>query len=148
MALAWDKTQSNARLDTCPAEHEIEILARVAWVQAAYGHAQCPGALEPSRVVELARKTVAYDPRNADYQRALGMALHRAGSHEEARAAFQRSLDLRTHDDAFTLFGLAMTQDALGNRAVGQQAYERALARARATYPGHPGFTFFGREGT
>jgi tetratricopeptide (TPR) repeat protein len=125
--------------DTCPAEYEMEILGRVAWVQAAYGHAQCPGALEPSRVVELARRAVAYDPRRADYQLALGMALLRTGSHEEARAAFQRSLDLRAKDDAFSLLGLAMTHRALGNTSTAQQALERARSRALETFPMYPG---------
>jgi serine/threonine protein kinase/Flp pilus assembly protein TadD len=132
-------------IDAAPGEAEMEIVSRVAWAQAAYGHARCPGALEPSRVVELARRAVAYDPRRADYQLALGMALHRAGSHDEAREAFQRSLDLRPRDDAFTLFGLAMTQDALGNAAAAQETVERALSRARDTYPNHPGFALFKR---
>jgi hypothetical protein len=121
-------------------------LARTAWAQAAYGHAQCPGALEPSRVVELARKAVAYDPHNADYQRALGMALHREGSHEEARAAFQRSLDRRTHDDAFSLLGLAMAQNALGNPNEAREAYDRARERGARTSPQHTGFLMLQSE--
>ena len=60
-------------------------------------------------------------------------------------SAFERSLDLRAQDDAFTLFGLAMAQNALGNAPEGREAHERALARARDTYPNHAGLAFFSR---
>jgi tetratricopeptide (TPR) repeat protein len=128
------------------ADGPTEIRGQVAWAQAAYGHTRCPDLFDSARTAELAREAVAYDPLNADYQRALGMALHRAGSHEEARDAFLRSLDLRTHDDVLSLLRLAMAQNALGNGEEGREAYDRARERAALTYPRHPGILMLQSE--
>ena len=118
----------------------------MAWTQAAYGHERCPEALRLTEAVELGRETVAFDPRNADFHRALGMALYRTGAHEEAREAFLRSLELRTQEDAFSLLGLAMAQEALANTARASELFERGRERARETFPQHPGLILLQNE--
>jgi tetratricopeptide (TPR) repeat protein len=122
------------------AQDPNEIRNLVAWAQAAYGAEQCPGVFKPEAVIELARKAVGYDPRNPDSHRSLGMALHRAGFHDEARDAFLRSLDLRSHDDAFSRLGLAMAYHALDEAQEASLAYDRGRERGLQVFPGHPGF--------
>jgi tetratricopeptide (TPR) repeat protein len=82
---------------------------------------------DPKRAVELARKAVETAPREGAYWNTLGAAHYRAGSWQDAIAALEKSMELRTGGDAFDWFFLGMAHQKLGKKAEARQWYDRAV---------------------
>jgi tetratricopeptide (TPR) repeat protein len=89
----------------------------------------CPEAKlrDPSRAVELARKAVQLDPKEANYWNTLGAAHYRAGDGKAAIAALDWSRELKKAGDAEDWFFLAMAHQKLGNHEEARKAYDQAL---------------------
>jgi tetratricopeptide (TPR) repeat protein/tRNA A-37 threonylcarbamoyl transferase component Bud32 len=67
------------------------------------------------RAIEVAKKTVLAEPRNANYWNTLGVACYRAGQYAEALQAFDKSMMLRDGGDGFDWFFVAMAHWKLHN---------------------------------
>jgi tetratricopeptide (TPR) repeat protein len=81
----------------------------------------------PGEAVRLARKAVDLAPYKRSFWNTLGAAHYRAGSWQDAIAALEKSMELRTGGDAFDWFFLAMAYQKLDKKAEARQWYDRAL---------------------
>jgi uncharacterized protein HemY len=93
----------------------------------------CPdaGLRNPHRAAQLAEKAVELIPEGSDNWAALGVARYRDSQWEEARRAFDKSLQLgvgHVHwSDAIDWFFLAMSNWRLGQQDQARQCYDRAV---------------------
>jgi serine/threonine protein kinase/uncharacterized protein HemY len=100
-------------------------------------HSNCPDARlrNPRRAAELAEKAVELEPQASNYWTALGIARYRESQWQEARIAFDKSLQLGTNSmggglrwaDAIDWFFLAMCHQQMGQQEQARQCYERAV---------------------
>jgi serine/threonine protein kinase/Flp pilus assembly protein TadD len=89
-----------------------------------------PAILDAGRAVELARKTVAREPKNAAYWNTLGVALYRSGDWDQAAEALGRSRELLGKDEPRNAFFLAMARWRHGDRDKARALLKRAVAAA------------------
>ena len=94
-----------------------------------------PELRNPPHAVELAETAVGLDPSQSRYLETLGMARYRAGQWAEARAAFERSMELRDGGDAQAWWFLAMIHFQLGETRAARDWYERAAEHVARTEP-------------
>ena len=110
-----------------------ETVARARWLYAAgtYAHA----AKVYREAIAIEGKITYMEPPWWYYpvHQSLGAALYRAGKYSEARQAFTTAL-AHSPNNGWVLYGLAETEQALGNKA------QAAAARAalRKTWAGNP----------
>ena len=98
--------------------------ATEAYAELSMIHSNCPDARlrNPRRAAELAEKAVELEPQVSNHWTALGIARYREGQWQEARTAFDKSLQLGTGSsggafrwaDAIDWFFLAMSHWQLG----------------------------------
>jgi serine/threonine protein kinase/Flp pilus assembly protein TadD len=96
----------------------------VAWFLATYAD---PRFQNPERAVLLAKKAVALAPQNGSFWGTLGTAYYRARQWQDAVAALEKSMHLRSGGDSFDWFFLAMAHQQLGDPAKARHWYERAV---------------------
>ena len=85
--------------------------------------------------MELAEKAVEIEPQASNYWTVLGIARYRESQWQEARTAFDKSLQLGTdssggafrYADAIDWFFLAMSNWQLGQKDEARQCYDRAV---------------------
>ncbi|MBX6313784.1 MAG: tetratricopeptide repeat protein [Isosphaeraceae bacterium] len=107
----------------------------LAWFLATCPH---PEVRSPAKAVELARKAIAFDPREGNTWNTLGAALYRAGDLPAADDALIRAMRLRAGGDSYDWFFLAMIRWRTGDREQAEHLYDRALAWWQANRPGDP----------
>ncbi len=83
---------------------------------------------DPSRAVNLAKQTVELRPKEGNNWNTLGVANYRSGDWKEARAALEKSMELRKGGDAFDWIFQAMTQWRLDQKKEARNWYEKADA--------------------
>jgi WD40 repeat protein/Tfp pilus assembly protein PilF len=94
---------------------------------------------DPARAVDLARRAVDLAPGHASYLNTLGVALYRAGRHDEAVPVLERSLAAgKGQSDAFDLLFLAMARQKLGRTARARADFDRALRWVQEHPQRHP----------
>jgi tetratricopeptide (TPR) repeat protein/tRNA A-37 threonylcarbamoyl transferase component Bud32 len=91
-----------------------------------------PKQRDLSKAIECAKKAVATEPRNSNYWNTLGVACYRAGQHEEALRAFDKSMMLSHGGDGFDWFYVAMTHWKLHNAPQAIEYLHRAQDWTRA----------------
>lgn len=97
-----------------------------------------PQARDPARAVALARRAAELEPGREIYLNTLGVALYRAGRHDESVTTLEKSLATsRGTSDAFDLFFLAMAHHRLGQTARARTEFDRAI-RWRQEHPRQP----------
>src|SRR5262249_45118450 len=87
-----------------------------------------PKVRNPKQAVMLAEMAVKAAPNDANYLRALGMALYYAGDYQAAMATLTRSVELRKESMAYDDFPLAMAHHRLGHKEEARKWYEQGLA--------------------
>jgi tetratricopeptide (TPR) repeat protein len=92
--------------------------------------ATCPRTQirNPVRAVELAERATSLEPRTAPAWRALGMAHCAAGHDDEAIAALERSIELRSGGSGYDWFFLAIAHARRGDRDQARGWYVKAVA--------------------
>jgi serine/threonine protein kinase len=76
--------------------------------------------------VELAQKAVDLSPKNANFQKTLGVARYRSGDFKGAAAALERAMELRSKGGSDTdYFFLAMAQHQLGDAKAARDSYDK-----------------------
>ncbi len=86
---------------------------------------------DPERAIKLARKSVDLGPRDAELWNTLGVAYYRAGKSEDAIAALNKSMELRSGGDAYDWFFLAMAHQKSGHADDARKWFEKAAAWAK-----------------
>jgi WD40 repeat protein/serine/threonine protein kinase/Flp pilus assembly protein TadD len=87
-----------------------------------------PGAVDdPDRLVQLAEKAVAENPRNSFYLSHLGGALYRAGRFEEAVQRLTEADKAHPRKDDWDWFWLAMAHQRLGHADEARKWLDKAL---------------------
>jgi tetratricopeptide (TPR) repeat protein len=90
----------------------------------------------PNRAAELANKAIEIEPHFGNHWTALGIARYREAQWQEARTAFERSLQLEMDitdggtfrwPEAIDRFFLAMTYWQLGQQEQARQSFDRAV---------------------
>jgi tetratricopeptide (TPR) repeat protein len=91
--------------------------------------ATCPDAnlRDAGRAVELDRKAVELEPKQAFYWQTLGFAEYRAGNWESAIAALEKVKALGSPGDSLEWFPLAMAHWQLGHKEEARKHYEHAI---------------------
>jgi tetratricopeptide (TPR) repeat protein len=121
-------------------EHAIKLApadATAGYSELAMIFSNCPDARlrNPRRAAELADKAVELEPQVSNHWTALGIARYRESQWQEARSAFDKSLQLGTDGrqgavrwaDAIDWFFLAMSNWQLGQKDQAHQCYDRAV---------------------
>ena len=80
----------------------------------------------PRDAVRHAQRATVLAPEDGNYWNTLGAACYRAGEWEDAKAAFTRSMALRT-GDSFDWFFLSMVELKLGDAKASRRWYDRAV---------------------
>lgn len=86
-----------------------------------------PKFRDPARAVELANRAVELMPQEGAYWNTLGVAHYRAGAHQAALDALQKSIEIRQHGDAFDFLFLGMAHWQLGDEDEARKWYEQAV---------------------
>jgi tetratricopeptide (TPR) repeat protein len=96
--------------------------------QMAWFFAKCPEPMfrNTSQAVELALHAQELSPEYVFTWRHLGAALYRAGDWNSARAALEKSMELRQGGNSFDWFFLAMTLWQLDQRREAREWYDKA----------------------
>jgi tetratricopeptide (TPR) repeat protein len=119
--------------------HELEWLERAvkadpsnpeaynatAWVLATDPN---PKLRDPRRAVDLARKAVAIEPRDADCWNTLGVAQYRANDWRSAVDSLDKSMLLRDGGDGFDWYFVAMAYRRLGEKSRAEEFFRKAEA--------------------
>jgi tetratricopeptide (TPR) repeat protein len=110
--------------------------------------ATCPNIAlrDPAQALLLATRAVAAEPGNGDYFNTLGVAHFRNGNLKEARAVFEKSMQLRKGGDATDWFFLAMICRQSGDAGGAQVWFDRAVAWTAQNSPPSPELTRFRDE--
>ncbi len=83
---------------------------------------------DAERALQLVRRAVKLNPRDAFYLSVLGIIEYRAGRYTESIAILGRSLKAgHGQDDATDLFFMAMAHHQLGDREKARDCYDRAV---------------------
>src|SRR5262249_12329971 len=90
---------------------------------------------DPDRAVTLAERAVEREPKAGEYWNTLGVAGYRAGRWDDAIAALQRSMALRSGGDAYDWFVLAMSHRQKGEDGPARAWFDRALAWREKNQP-------------
>jgi serine/threonine protein kinase len=101
------------------------------------------------KAFELARLAAAGRPQDGNFLRTLGLAFYRAGQWDEAIAALQRSMDLRSGGDPHQWFPLAMAYARRGDPVQARAWYYRGMQwieTDRARLQGHDDVRLFRAE--
>jgi len=114
------------------------VARETAWVHADVFAKDCPGEFRSDLALGLSRQVVAGDPTVPEFHETLGLVLYRRGAFEEARRELLEAIRLYPQPSASALFTLAMTCRRLGRARDARSAYESAVSRKSATYPGDP----------
>jgi tetratricopeptide (TPR) repeat protein len=89
--------------------------------------------VDPAAVADLAEGAVRLDPNNLEALNTLGLALFRAGRHEQAAARLRESIARRDKTGiAEDWLILAMAEHRLGQHDDARRSFERATALERA----------------
>jgi tetratricopeptide (TPR) repeat protein len=102
-----------------------EVANTVAWFLVT--EAELP-IQNPQLAVQLAQKAVALEPLKGGIRNTLGAAYYRAGQWQDAVAALEKSMQLRSGGDSADWFFLAMAHWRLGDAALARQWYDQAVA--------------------
>ncbi len=102
-----------------------------------------PRLRNPHRAAEMASKAVEIEPQASNNWTALGMARYRLGQWQEARMAFDKSLQLGADSwggslrrpDAIDWFFLAMSYWQLGQQDQARQCYDRGVQWMNGSKP-------------
>ena len=102
-----------------------------------------PRLRNPPKAAEVANKAVEIEPQASNNWTALGIARYRLGQWQEARTAFDKSLQLGTDSwggplrwaDAIDWFFLAMSNWQLGQKDQARQCYDRGLQWIKTSKP-------------
>ena len=94
-----------------------------------------PKARNSVRAVDLAKKAVELAPHEGTYWNSLGVAQYRAGNLEAARAALEKSMELRNGGDGLDWFFLAMTHWELGEKVEASKRYGQAVTWLEKNQP-------------
>ncbi len=91
--------------------------------------ATCPDSKvrDPVRAVALAKRAVELAPGTGNFWNTQGVAHYRAGDWKAARAALEKSMNLRAGGDAFDFLFLAMAHRKLGNQDEARKCYDQAV---------------------
>ena len=82
---------------------------------------------DPKRAVELAKKAVELEPKNAIYWQTLGVAQYRVDDWRGAIVALEKVTELGSPGDSMEWFPLAMAHWQLDEKDVARQWYDRAV---------------------
>jgi serine/threonine protein kinase/WD40 repeat protein len=112
-------------------EKALVLLPQLDWAcnQLARLHLLGPKSLRnPDKAVALAERAIQLCPNDFTYKSTLGMACYRAGRFQAARDALEASLrDSLGWQEAYDLFFLAMCHHRLGEQALANDCYNRAI---------------------
>jgi serine/threonine protein kinase len=95
----------------------------------AYVLANCPLTTQrnPAEAIALAREAIARDSGQAAYWNTLGSAYCRAGDYSAARAALDRSMELKGGADAYDWLVLALMSLRRGDKPQARRWYDQAV---------------------
>jgi uncharacterized protein HemY len=105
------------------AEH-AEVANAVAWFLATTCE---PPIRDPVKAVGLAKKAVDSAPQNGDFWHTLGAAYYGAGQWQQAVAALEKSIQLRSGGSSGDWFFLAMVCQQLGDAGKARHWYDKAV---------------------
>jgi tetratricopeptide (TPR) repeat protein len=106
------------------AAEDARVANRVAWFLATTSE---PPNRHPEKAVQFAKQAIALAPQNANYWNTLGVASYRAGQWQDAVAALEKSLRLRSSGDSWDWFFLAMAHWQLGGAGKARHWYDQAV---------------------
>jgi tetratricopeptide (TPR) repeat protein len=92
---------------------DAQAANNVAWFRAT---SPDPQVRDPEKAVVSARRAVELAPKEGSFWNTLGVALSRAGQHEESLKALERSMKLRRGGDGFDWFFVAIAKHKLGQK--------------------------------
>jgi tetratricopeptide (TPR) repeat protein len=101
-----------------------EVANTVAWFLVTEAE---PPIQNPQLAVQLAQKAIALEPLKGGFRNTLGAAYYRAGQWQDAVAALEKSMQLRSGGDGADWFLLAMAHWQLGDAAEARQWYDQAV---------------------
>jgi eukaryotic-like serine/threonine-protein kinase len=107
---------------------------------------------DPEQAVELARKAIALAPRtgplchSGEFWNTLGVAYARLGDWKQARAALDKSMELRNGGDANDWFFLAMALWHEGDKEQARRWYDRSVLWTEQYNPKDPALRQFRKE--
>ena len=87
---------------------------------------------DAAKALEIARQVVELAPEYGTAQCTLGIAQYRAGNWQQALAAFDKSIELRSGGGAVDWLYLAMTHWQLGNHDEAHKWYEQGVGAIKA----------------
>jgi tetratricopeptide (TPR) repeat protein len=88
--------------------------------------------------VALSEKAVTQQPKEASFWRTRGLALFRAGRHQDAAEALEKGMRLGDGGDAADWFFLAMTRWKLDDKTKARERFHRAVEWMRKNRPRDP----------
>jgi tetratricopeptide (TPR) repeat protein len=94
-----------------------------------------PKFRDQRRAVELAKKAVELVPKKGAYWNTLGEAHYRAADWQAARAALEKSVELRKGGDSLDWYFLAMVHWKLDHKDEAGKIYNRAVQWMKANQP-------------
>ena len=97
---------------------------KLAWLLAT---CQDPKFRNPGEAVQLAKRAVDVQPANGNSWKTLGAAQYSAGDWKAARAALEKSMELRKGGDSFDWFFLAMAHWQLGDKEQARKWYDQGV---------------------
>jgi tetratricopeptide (TPR) repeat protein len=97
----------------------------------------CPDTSQrdPAQALRQAAKAVAAEPANGNFLNTLGAAYYRSGKLKEARAAFDKSMQLSKGGNGSDWFFLAMICKQTGEDGAARDWFERAVAWTAQNQP-------------
>jgi len=108
-------------------------LNELAWLLTTFPE---PRLRNPARAVVLAGRAVERAPQDGPTWNTLGVAHFRAGQDREARAALEKSMELRGGGDSYDWYFLAQVYGRLGERERAMHWYNEAVAWMNKNKPG------------
>jgi tetratricopeptide (TPR) repeat protein/serine/threonine protein kinase len=81
----------------------------------------------PDQAVRLAQKAVTLAPQNGNFWGTLGTAYYRTRQWQDAVAALEKAMHLKSGADSFNWFFLAMAHQQLGDPAKARHWYDQAV---------------------
>jgi tetratricopeptide (TPR) repeat protein len=101
-----------------------QVANSVAWFLAT---ASAPPIQNPEKAVQLAKKALTLAPQNGSFWTTLGAAYYRADQWQEAVAALEQAMRLRSGGDSADWFFLAMARRQLGDAKNARHLYDQAV---------------------
>jgi WD40 repeat protein len=129
-------------LITGKADDPPNVQNETAWLLAT---AADPKLRDPARAVALAKKAVAWAPKEGVFWKTLGIAQYRAGDWKAALAALDQAMPPGGGDSAAGFFR-AMAQWQLGERQQARQSYDAAISQQADARSKDEDFERFRRE--